>query len=885
MTNHFNDISYYRNLDPLILYGDTWLYGAGLPTNNIGIPKNVYVLHEKNYNIISWENSASVDMKGYYVYRSSTVGHTDIKTLAIITNKDINGRTQTCYIDYLLDSEVNTQFYYAISSLNSANFPSLHSNWAADMLIDNSFTQTKYLYTDQLTQSYWSIIDLYKQLGNIDTDRNIVPFRDKGFTYTQEMVTGEAPSLYLQGQVAIELGHLNPEGEIQQGYVYSKNIETPLTPKNIATKVNCNYLYVTPLNNIEPKNYTLYMDDVAIASNTSSQTITATIFENDDNENLSNLSVDKFKFSGQVTGTGVYDFYWNSIYNYWQYELEEVNLEDFGISYEGTPQEHNVISVDFSLIGYVYFRVPYIYNSKVLKTYILEEGSTNKLNEVSFKTYNHLIFASTFGKIFNGIQINLRESKGNLYVSDVSDPFVYKNFASYFDFKQPAWMGNVNYRNCVLGNQETNTAGLWQAGMNGGTQLGMKQIVSALSNGTAIFEPLTETDYFTAYNNYFELTGEGLNLPEIKEYDSSQSYDVDDIILYHNNFYRVLVSGVISDEMEFSSTTSSNVECVNNIYKNILFRKSYDAESDPADPLVVTNITDTETVTHNVNDLIHLNDHYYEVRNSIVAFYNLIGLSNTTLSTAGVSNGSFYFNTYENKLYKLENGDWELAASDLIPNAIYLDQSTGKLYQYDDDEYATVNTLVPQTSLRSIDNLCNMLKFGAVPIKLNAIYQLKGTEYYLIYLETPMNEKEYIFKDVYEEDLDTDPISYTHNYILNTYQITFDTWEMPVTNEKYLVYGNKVKLNNQNLIYPSPTFEVYADENMTQLISSSLYTIDSRTGYLIWDYEEDRPQNGSYIWLNYRVDIKPDVKKLIELVKFPQVNIRYVWKEKEEDED
>ena len=75
-------------------------------------------------------------------------------------------------------------------------------------------------------------------------------------------------------------------------------------------------------------------------------------------------------------------------------------------------------------------------------------------------------------------------------------------------------MGNVNYRNCVLGNQETNTAGLWQAGMNGGTQLGMKQIVSALSNGTAIFESLTETDYFTAYNNYFEVTAEGLNLPE-----------------------------------------------------------------------------------------------------------------------------------------------------------------------------------------------------------------------------------------------------------------------------------------------------------------------------------------------------------------------------------
>lgn len=880
MTNHFNEISYYRNLDPLILYGDSWLYGAALPTNNIGIPKNVYVLHEKNYNIISWENSASADMKGYYIYRSTTIGHTDVKTLAIITDKDENGNTQTCYIDYLLDSEVNTQFYYAIASLNSANFQSLPSKWAADMLVDNSFNQTKYLYTDQLTQTYWSIIDLYKQLGNIDTDRNIVPFRDKGYTYTQEMVTQDVPSLYLQGQVAIELGHLNPKGEIQQGYVYSKNAEIPLTPKNVATKVNCNYLYVTPLNDIEPKKYTLYMDDVAIASNTSGQTITANIFENDDNDNLSNLSVDKFVFSSKVTGTGVYDFYWNSIYNYWQYELEEVNLEDFGISFKGTPQEHNVISVDFNLLGYVYFRVPYIYNSKVLKTYILEEGSTNRFNEISFKTYNHLIFASTFGKIFNGIQISLRESKGNLYVSDVSDPYVYKNFASYFDFKQPAWMGNTNYRDCVLGNQKTGLTGLWQAGMNGGTQLGMKQVVSALSNGTAISESLVDTDYFTAYSNYCEVTED---LPEIQAYDENQIYNTDDVILYNDNYYQYmgLTSGTISVNAFSSIDDINSIQCVNDIYKDILFKKSYNETNS----LVVTNITDTENATYNLYDLVNIDDHYYEVRNQFVAFYNLVAISDEILSTAGLVNGSYYFNTYENKLYKLENGSWELATSDLIPNAIYLDQSTGKLYQYDDDPYATVNTLVPQTSLRNVDNICNMLKFGAVPVDLNAIYKLKGTEFYLISLDAPIEEKDYIFLDVYEEDSVTDPISYTHNYLLNTYQVTFDTWKMDVSSEKYLVYGNKLKLNNQNLIYPSPTFTVYADENMTQLISSSLYTVDPRTGYLTWDYEEDRPENGSYVWLNYTVDIRPDVKKLIELVKFPQVNIRYVWKEKVEVED
>lgn len=887
MTNHFNDISYYRNLDPLILYGDTWLYGAALPTNNIGVPKNVYVLHEKNYNIISWENSASADMKGYFVYRSTTIGHADAKTIAVVTDKDENGRVHTCYIDYLLDDEINTQFYYSIASLNNANFSSLHSNWAADMLIDNSFNQIKYLYTDQLTQSYWSIIDLYKQLGNIDTDRNIVPFRDKGSIYTQEMISDDYPNLYLQGQVAIELGHLNPNNNIQNGYVYMQGMETPLIPRNVQTKVNCNYLYVTLLDDVTPKKYTLYMDDVAIASNLSSQTVTAEAFENDDIGNLKNLTVDKLKFSEQVTGTGVYDFYWNSIYNYWQYnsseeEPQEVNLAEFGITYEGTPEEHNVISVDFSSLGYLYFRVPYIYNSKVLQTYIVAEGSSERFNEISFKTYNHLIFSSTFGKIFNNIQIDLRESKGNLYVSDVSDPYVYKNFASYFDFKQPAWMGNTNYRKCVLGNQTTGAAGLWQAGMNGGTQLGMKQVVNALSDGTAVFESLTDADYFTAYNNYYELTGEGLDLPKINLYDETQVYDENDIILYNDNFYQYIsqASGTVSISSFSSIDDTSNIVCVNDTYKNVLFKKSYNE----TDSLVITTITDTSSDTYNVNDLVNINDNYYEVRKQIEGYYNLVSVSDTAPDTYGIANGAFYYNTYEEKLYKLENGSWELSMGDLTADAIYLDQSTGNLYQYDADPYVTENTLIPQTSLRDVNNLCNKLKFGVIPLDLDAIYELKGTEYYLISLGEPITEKDYIFYGTYEEDLDTDPISYTHNYLLNTYQVTFTNWKRRVIGEKYLVYGNRLKLNNQNIIYPDVGFQVYTDETMTQLVSNVLYTIDAENGYLIWNYDDNRPENGSYVWLNYYVDIRSDIKKLIELVKFPQVNIKYVWKETLEEE-
>lgn len=886
MTNHFNDISYYRNLDPLILYGDTWLYGAALPASNIGVPKNVYVLHEKNYNIISWENSASVDMKGYYIYRSTTIGHADTKTIAVVTDKDENGRVHTCYIDYLLDDEINTQFYYSIASLNNANFSSLHSDWAADILIDNYYTQTKYLYTNQLTQSYWTIIDLYKQLGNIDTDRNIIPYRDKGVTYSQKTVPSDYPNLYLQGQVAIEDGYLNPKNEIQSGYAYTLDTQAALTPKNIATKVNCNYLYVTVLKDIEQKTYELYMDGNLISTNISSTSLAATIYENDNINNLRNLSVNKLIFSTKVTGTGVYDFYWNNIYNYWQTlngnEFEQVNLEDFGITFEGIPEAHNVISVDFNLIGFVYFRVPYIYNSKVLQTYVTEKNSNIKFNEISFKTYNHLIFSSTFGKIFNNIQIDLRESKGNLYVSDVSDLYVYKNFASYFDFKQPAWMGNTNYRKCVLGNQTTGAAGLWQAGMNGGTQLGMKQVVNALSDGTAVFESLTDVDYFTAYNNYYELTGEGLDLPKINSYDETQVYDENDIILYNDNFYQYIsqASGTVSISSFSSIDDTSSVVCVNDIYKNILFKKSYNE----TDSLVITTITDTSSDTYNVNDLVNINDNYYEVRKQIEGYYNLVSVSDTAPDAYGIANGAFYYNTYDESLYKLEDGSWELSMGDLTADAIYLDQSTGNLYQYDADPYVTENTLIPQTSLRDVNNLCNKLKFGVIPLDLDAIYELKGTEYYLISLGEPITEKDYIFYDTYEADLDTDPISYTHNYLLNTYQVTFTNWKRRVIGEKYLVYGNRLKLNNQNIIYPDVGFQVYTDETITQLVSNVLYTIDAENGYLIWNYDDNRPENGSYVWLNYYVDIRSDIKKLIELVKFPQVNIKYVWKETLEEE-
>ena len=141
--------------------------------------------------------------------------------------------------------------------------------------------------------------------------------------------------------------------------------------------------------------------------------------------------------------------------------------------------------------------------------------------------------------------------------------------------------------------------------------------------------------------------------------------------------------------------------------------------------------------------------------------------------------------------------------------------------------------------------------------------------------------KYYIFKnyDEYTTDSVTDPISYSRQYLLNTYEITFDSWKKSVNKEKYLVYGNKIKLNNQNIIYPSASFKVYEDENLTQEISSALYTVNTKDGTLTWNFLDNKPNDGTYIWINYIVDIRPDIKKLIELIKFPQVNIKYVWKD------
>ena len=369
------------------------------------------------------------------------------------------------------------------------------------------------------------------------------------------------------------------------------------------------------------------------------------------------------------------------------------------------------------------------------------------------------------------------------------------------------------------------------------------------------------------YNNY-----KPFNATEINIYDENETYSANDIILYNDNFFSVLNGTDITIPVQaFTELNSTTVSCVNNNYKDTLFVVNYDSTN----PISVTVLSETDTVTCNKYDLININSHFYEVRKAFNYFYSLLACTSTAPSTYNIPNGAFYYNTSSDKLYKLVAGAWEESASDLKTDAIYFDQSSGLIYEYN------TTKLVDQTSLRLVDKICEILNV-ATPLNLQAIYSLnlKDADYYLTFLEIPEEEHEYIFKDdKYITPANTDPVSYTHAYITNTYKIEFNNWTRPTKPEKYLVYGNKLKLNNQNIIYPSSSFVVSVDEAQTNEIPITAYNVNSKNGILTWTDSPYKPEDGSYVYIKYTVDIRPDIKKIIELFKFPQVNIDYVWVE------
>lgn len=61
---------------------------------------------------------------------------------------------------------------------------------------------------------------------------------------------------------------------------------------------------------------------------------------------FSNVKVDQEKFMSVLPDVGIYSFYFRKYY--WYFNGELINLSDFGISYEGQPQNEDSITVIFT---------------------------------------------------------------------------------------------------------------------------------------------------------------------------------------------------------------------------------------------------------------------------------------------------------------------------------------------------------------------------------------------------------------------------------------------------------------------------------------------------------------------------------------------------------
>lgn len=997
-TYRFDQIAYYRNLDPLILYGDSWIYGAVTPIGDVEVPTDVYVIHEKDYNIISWTNSAKDDMPAYYVYRSSTYGHADIQRIAIVTSKDSNGNTQTCYIDYLTDNEMNIQYYYTIAAVNDIGYTSAHSEWNADINQDITYGQYAYLYTDGTTQTYWNTLDLYKQLGNFDTDRNIVPFRDLGVFY------GEKPN----------------------GTRYE-------------IKKDCNYLYATLLNltdeqkeNYNNLEYKLFMDNSEIAKNKPNILESAYVYEEDsfnildllnvdkniiipkfdiefddelkqfvyhssitsDNSQsggiISNLAIDREKFFKQylkVTSamheesedpnpdtllppnTGV-EFVYNNRYwqvningavieldnendhgtladygitystfsvvnpnikiivnEYWQLlndddtytkinssldlksnivTLKDTNLESYGITYRYNLITNNTtINAELSRKVYTYFRLPYIYNSKLLQTYIVESGVTGKiLNRINFKAYNYLIFPSVFGKIFNQRYIKLKELRGNLYKTDASNKAIYQNFGSYFDFVQPVWMGENAYRNCVLGTDLT--AGLIDSGIDGGTFKGLNEVIYAYTQGSGVLENQDNTKYLTIYDNITSIK-QLSELPVIQYYNAQASYTLGDIVCVTDN------------DAETVNTASLSVENFTPADSNIVLTGN-DAQFGNQISIVpeFTSLSGNSNQPDYILNDCELTD-VYKVDTDIEADYymyitdDLSSAQNITISDEdpeSPSNNDYYFNTIDRSIYQYTDSSWNLITNNLLCKCdttyyyyVYDNQGLFQIIQLPDDAkyYVNVNNLY-KNKLYSIPNSGDSRTAIRKLVGVNWVfygYDVAGTKDNYIFNNyqtwepnTVYNVGDLIvyFNSIYmciHSHISSDtingnfwsligfcPISYTHNYIINTWNLIFTNWKRQITPIKYLVYGNTLKLIG-DVIYDPTNFIVkdFKDNSVVYID----YTVNTKTGYLTWTNPDTKPKDGSYVLISYNVDIRKELIKLINLIKYPQVHINYIW--------
>lgn len=407
-----------NNLYSNFEYGSGERYGVAVPTAFPPAPTGLYIIAEKEYNVLSWKASIDTAVQSYIIYRSENINHTDAAVIATITEKDVSGNVHTCWIDYLNADEQGKQFYYAVRTVNTLFISSKVSEWSADILQENSYTNKKYFYTNQTNSTYYSILDLYRTLGNIDVERNVLPLRDLGTSVTQSCVT-DYPSMYIDtaAMTAPEAGYIIEAAPVP-GYL---NPETPVcTITTSIVKNDCNYLYAVLMPTSGRNKYTLYINKIPVASNYS------------------------------ITIPSTYDIY-------------------------------NTYSV-------LYFRVPELLLSKSIETYIIKEGTTTQLFLNYFKTYNHLIYASTIAKVVNDYNYNLNVLQGDIYRTDVSTSSIYRNFGAYFSFAKPAWMSAEQYRTCVVGT--TPDTGLVGAGLNGGTLKGITTCISAYTGTAPVLVPL-----------------------------------------------------------------------------------------------------------------------------------------------------------------------------------------------------------------------------------------------------------------------------------------------------------------------------------------------------------------------------------------------------------
>jgi hypothetical protein len=91
-----------NNLYSNFEYGSGERYGVAVPTAFPPAPTGLYIIAEKEYNVLSWKASIDTAVQSYIIYRSENINHTDAAVIATITEKDVSGNVHTCWIDYLI---------------------------------------------------------------------------------------------------------------------------------------------------------------------------------------------------------------------------------------------------------------------------------------------------------------------------------------------------------------------------------------------------------------------------------------------------------------------------------------------------------------------------------------------------------------------------------------------------------------------------------------------------------------------------------------------------------------------------------------------------------------------------------------------------------------